>query len=97
MPENQPHAGTTFIARGQYGSTVFDPESLSGREFLEINICDACMLEGSAQGTVLHGVTPVPLRNDYVPWEEHDKLIWCEQCGRAAWRPHERHDGEPPW
>lgn len=42
--ENQPYAGTTFSTHGQYGSTVFDPMNLN--KWLEINICDDCMLKG---------------------------------------------------
>jgi hypothetical protein len=50
--ENQPHYATVFSARGQYGSTVFDPMDGS---YLELNVCDRCLLEAAARGQVLWG------------------------------------------
>lgn len=38
---NQPYGGTTFATHGHYGSTVFDP--MDGT-FLEINLCDKCLV-----------------------------------------------------
>ena len=52
---NQPHGGTTFHARGQYGSTVFDP--MDSQE-LEINVCDPCLVKAADDLTVIHN-TPV--------------------------------------
>ncbi len=49
---NQPSEGVTFRARGQYGSTVFDPMDGS---FLEINVCDPCVRGLAQGGLVLHG------------------------------------------
>lgn len=40
-----PHAGTQFTSVGHYGSTVYDPNFGSIDEWLEINICDACLVE----------------------------------------------------
>lgn len=97
QPENQPSGGTTFIARGQYGSTVFDPESHRfSAEFLEINVCDECMVGVAKTGRVLHGVTPRPLLPDYEPWTLPD-VQWCARCKRAVQTPHDRHDGDPPF
>lgn len=59
--ENQPYAGTTFISHGHYGSTVFDP-SWDSRTFLEINLCDECLVKNKKQ--ILHG-----LRIDKVDYE----------------------------
>lgn len=39
---NQPSDATSFTARGQYGSTAFDP--MDGT-LLQINVCDLCLLE----------------------------------------------------
>lgn len=41
--DNTPSGATTFIAHGNYGSTVWDPASDS--RWLEINICDVCLRE----------------------------------------------------
>ena len=54
--DRQPSGGTVFRAYGNYGSTVYDPGgSMLGsdrREWLEINICDNCLVNGP--GRVLH-------------------------------------------
>lgn len=49
LDHNQPYGATIFRAHGQYGSTVFDPMNWgSGVEkFLEINICDTCLVIGA--------------------------------------------------
>ena len=39
-----------FKSYGHYGSTVFDPAS--DREFLEVTVCDKCLVEQKAR--VLH-------------------------------------------
>lgn len=48
---NQPLYGLAFQAIGHYGTTVFDPMDGSA---LEINICDPCLVEAAASGSVLH-------------------------------------------
>ena len=95
-PVNQPAGGTMFVSYGQYGSTVFDPEGRSGREFLEINVCDECMLLAASQGCILHALPErqAPPPPEMEPWAP--ALVWCARCG-AVWPPHERHDDEPPW
>jgi hypothetical protein len=40
--ENTPWGATVFRAKGNYGSTVFDPTSYAEIS-LEINICDECL------------------------------------------------------
>lgn len=50
--DNVPYGGVVFNARGNYGSTVYDP--FSQDESLEINVCDMCLLEAAANGAVLH-------------------------------------------
>jgi hypothetical protein len=41
---NQPYGGLAFQSEGHYGSTVFDPMDDT---YLEINICDECLLRAS--------------------------------------------------
>jgi len=41
---NQPVEGTTFISHGHYGS-IFDP--MNNDEYLEINICNGCLLKNA--------------------------------------------------
>jgi len=43
----QPAGANTFRTSGTYGSTVFDP--LDG-SWLEINVCDPCVLAAQAAG-----------------------------------------------
>lgn len=57
---NQPYAGTTFFAYGQYGSTIFDPMDGSS---LEINICDDCLDKKAKRGMIYFNYDRVP-----VPW-----------------------------
>jgi hypothetical protein len=68
----QPYAGTTFISHGQYGSTVFDEMD---RTFLELNVCDPCLVAAAKRGVVAHG-TAVPVRYDteYEPWDVDDDV-----------------------
>ena len=50
--ENQPYRGTVFTSHGHYGSTAFDP--LDGT-YLELTVCDRCLLAAAANGQVLWG------------------------------------------
>lgn len=55
MPDyttNQPSEGTSFWTHGNYGSTVFDP--MDGT-FIEVNICDECLVRAGEQERVLAG------------------------------------------
>lgn len=47
---NQPYEGLAFEAHGHYGATKFDPMDGS---YLELNICDPCLMDAQAQGRVL--------------------------------------------
>lgn len=47
---NQPDEGTAFDTQGHYGSTVFDP--MDGT-FIEISICDECLVKKGREGKVL--------------------------------------------
>lgn len=65
---NQPYAGTRFISYGHYGSTVHDPAGHGGgREFLEINICDLCLLTHKDQ--VLRAFKSIRTTYEYQAWE----------------------------
>lgn len=67
VKRNQPYGGTTFRAYGQYGSTVFDPFHGS-REFLELNICDRCLVTNADRILhIMHGVAPPPVLK-YETW-----------------------------
>lgn len=81
MPHNQPYAGTIFRAHGQYGSTVFDPNVWDApKEFLEINICDGCLLQVQELfGRVLHG-----RRNDGPVTFHHE--AWQPDMTLADWK-----------
>ncbi len=50
---NQPNNGLAFTSYGHYGSTAFDPMNGS---FLELNICDPCLLSAAADQIILVGV-----------------------------------------
>lgn len=55
---NQPSEGTCFITYGHYGSTAFDP--MDGT-YIEINICDPCLREGSENSLVAMGQSSQPV------------------------------------
>ena len=48
---NQPMGGLAFVSHGHYGSTVFDP--MNG-DYLELNICDACLESAAEVGDIVH-------------------------------------------
>jgi hypothetical protein len=54
MPDadNQPNDGVYLETHGNYGSTVYDP--MDGH-FLELAICDECLVRAGEQGRVLEG------------------------------------------
>ena len=66
---NQPYAGTSFQAQGQYGSTVFDPNVWTPvTQLLVLNACDECLLQNKAQ--VLHATrTGEGVNYTYETWE----------------------------
>ena len=49
---NEPYAATAFVTHGHYGSTAFDP--MDGT-FLEINVCDPCLVRQAKAGRVVEG------------------------------------------
>lgn len=65
-PDTQPSNGLTFIARGNYGSTVYDP--VGSHEFLELTICDDCLRERKNRIFLVHTIPQTPLYN-YEEWE----------------------------
>jgi hypothetical protein len=52
MNVNQPSEGLSFKSYGHYGGTAFDP--MDGH-FLEINICDLCLLKALPDATIAIG------------------------------------------
>jgi hypothetical protein len=60
----QCYAAVTFAARGNYGSTVFDP--MDDRSSLVIMICDECLVRDKAQVTLL--TTTTRLIDQYEQW-----------------------------
>lgn len=57
-----PYGGTRFTSRGNYGS-FFDPAG--DEEFMELNVCDACLLAGAEQGRVAYGRSSVQVHVVY--------------------------------
>lgn len=66
MGENQPYQGTVFTSGGHYGSTVWDPMSDT---FLEITVCDECLMNAAEDGRVLKGVPVRTTSTKYLPWK----------------------------
>lgn len=65
----QPDRAVTFAAEGQYGSTVFDPMDGS---FLEIDICDDCLVLAGDSGFVRIAQTH---ENLFVPMRTGENVI----------------------
>lgn len=57
-----PSGATIFVSHGNYGSTVFDP--IWGSPFLQVNICDGCLL--SRVGDRIQLVTKTEPRPEFV-------------------------------
>jgi len=64
---NQPYTGTAFISHGHYGSTAFDP--MNGH-FLEINVCDACLVLHHQRVEIGRDKRPVMEDGTVVGWED---------------------------
>lgn len=65
---NQPMGGTAFTSGGHYGS-MFDPDN---GDFLELNICNSCLISIRAKRFVLMGTRHRPTRVEitYSDWTE---------------------------
>ena len=48
--------GLIFRSTGNYGSTIFDPDSEQREEILQIVICDDCMKMNSESVTLIHNI-----------------------------------------
>jgi hypothetical protein len=72
---NQPYEATVFYSRGQYGSTVWD--EFPGRDVIEINVCDKCLLEEADKGNILRVTVHTQRTRTAVPWrpEQVEELI----------------------
>lgn len=62
---NQPNDGLAFQSPGHYGTTVFDP--MDGT-FLEINVCDPCLVQAGKDGNVLMGFPKPSTRGPMMKW-----------------------------
>lgn len=69
----QPYGATTFVACGQYGSTVFDPSdghpTGTYGAYLELNICDKCLMLAAGCGQVVLVTKETKAERKYQPWE----------------------------
>lgn len=68
--DNQPYNGTTFQSQGHYGSTIFDP--MDGL-YLELNICDPCLVEKRA--LILEGKKTTTVTWKLTPWQPTEEGI----------------------
>lgn len=59
--DNQPQEGLAFTSNGHYGGTAFDPMDGS---FIEVNVCDPCLIAAGEQGRVLAARTKIPVYAD---------------------------------
>lgn len=64
--ENQPSDGVAFQSHGHYGSTVWDP--MDG-QYIEINICDACLRAHADRVLMGRNRRPVLCDGAVVGWE----------------------------
>jgi len=76
--DNQPYKGTYFRSHGAYGSTAFDPMDGS---FIEINVCDECLLKARDKGEVMYGREAKPVFFDgaivgFIPTSGHPLTDW---------------------
>lgn len=62
---NHASGGNAFRTMGQYGSTVFDPMDGS---YLEVNICDKCIVSAAKNGEVLLGQQYRHIKSHVKPW-----------------------------
>lgn len=67
--KNQPYAGTAFYSHGHYGSTAWDPPGMFNREFLELNVCDECLVHAGRVGKVVLGYTETKSSVKLGPWD----------------------------
>lgn len=65
-----PYAGTEFDARGQWGSTVFDPNDPRLR--LEIVVCDECMKLAASKKLIAYTV----YEKYESPWKIQKRMFW---------------------
>ena len=65
--DNQPSSGTAFQSHGHYGSTAWDP--MDG-QYIEINVCDPCLIEHKARVLVGRDGRAVVCDGAIVGWEQ---------------------------
>lgn len=79
---NQPEDGLAFQSEGHYGSTAWDP--MDG-QFIEISVCDECLVKRAKAGFVLQGRNrrPVVANGVIVGWEnvQRELVSWDGERG----------------
>lgn len=66
---NQPSDGVEFVARGAYGSTIFDP--MDGTKLI-VNICDTCIGKAAKDGVVRQRIAQPTRTTKDTPWPTAD-------------------------
>ncbi len=73
-PVPAPAGGTTFTSRGNYGSTLWDPQVTSDPRYLMAVICDPCLIVARETGRVLIVAPPPVTRPPQVRvWREEEQ------------------------
>ncbi len=72
---NQPNDGVAFTSPGHYGSAAFDPMDMT---FLEINVCDDCLVAAAKDGAVLVAEKSIPKPPAYEKWTGPRKWVTVE-------------------
>lgn len=62
----QPDSGLSFMTKGHYGSTVFDPMDGS---YLEICVCDRCLTVAASEGLVYRAAMLQLAKYKTKPWD----------------------------
>lgn len=78
--ENHPSEGTTFTSEGHYGSTAWDP--MDG-QYIEINICDECLVKKADAVYQGRNRKPVMWRGMIVGWTKAIRRLvpWNPDAG----------------
>ncbi len=67
VEQNHPDSAVACTSHGNYGSTVFDP---GDGHYLEINLCDSCLVQAAEEGRVALGYIDPQMGVPLVHWYE---------------------------
>ena len=70
-----PRGGVTFTSRGNFGSKVFDPPDGLSSRYLQVHICDDCVVQASIEQLVAMGTVEVK--------EERRFRLWTTELERS--------------